>query len=139
MVTRLCLIEGRRLFLPPIVAALAVVAVLAVACSEAKSARQPNADAPVLIDVSPTFVTIENRAGLPLVDISVAIVPYGQQAFTKVLARIENQERRDVALREFVGLYGSSFSLQAVRPKAVRVRAKDIVGKSYEVERPWHQ
>jgi hypothetical protein len=50
---------------------------------------------------------------------------------------MENAEKRDVALGSFLGRDGATFSLRAVRPKAVRVTGKDLATKAYSVERDW--
>lgn len=95
-------------------------------------------EAPIGVQTSQMFVTVENKAGLPLIDIDVAIVPVGAPTeFTKFVERLENGEKRDVSLGDFSAQGGTTFSLRIVRPKTVRVRAKDLVGKTYEVAVPW--
>jgi len=39
--------------------------------------------------------------------------------------------------RDFTGQDGTTFSLCLVRPKTVRVKGKDLVGKTYDVAVPW--
>lgn len=107
------------------------------ACSSGGRAAQA-ANAPIGVQTSQMFVTVENKAGLPLVNIDVAIVPVGAPTeFTKFVERLENGEKRDLSLGDFSGQGGTTFSLRIVRPKTVRVRAKDLVGKTYEVAVPW--
>ncbi|MBI3490227.1 MAG: hypothetical protein HY047_00260 [Acidobacteria bacterium] len=106
------------------------------ACSSGGQAPQA-ANAPIAVQTSQMFVTVENKAGLPLVDVDVAILPVGGPAvFTKLVERIENGEKRDLSLGDF-SQGGTTFSLRIMRPKTVRVRAKDVVGKTYEVSVPW--
>jgi hypothetical protein len=84
------------------------------------------------------FVTLENKAGLPLLDVNVAIVPVGAATeYTKFVGRVENAEKREIALGDFNGRDGTPFSLRVVRPTSVRVTAKDLNNKAYEVSTPW--
>lgn len=107
------------------------------ACSSGERAAQA-ANAPIGVQTSQMFVTVENKAGLPLVNIDVAILPIGVPTeFTKFVGRLENGEKRDLSLGDFSAQGGTTFSLRIVRPKTVRVRAKDLVGKTYEVAVPW--
>lgn len=97
-------------------------------------------NAAIRVESSQRFVTIENRAGMPLFDVSIAIVPRGGATlFTKSFGRLENTEVRDVSLGEFVGRDGTPFNLRAVRPRAVRVTGRDMAGTAHEVEIPWEQ
>jgi hypothetical protein len=120
----------------PVVAMFAVT-VLAAGCSNQGSAERLPADAPVLLESSQTFVTFQNRAGLALTDVSIAIVPYARTEFTRLVSRVENLEKRQIPLNEFRSRDGTPFNLRAVRPKSLRVRARDATGKSYDVEVPW--
>ena len=57
--------------------------------------------------------------------------------FNKFVGRLENGQKRDVSLGDFAGRDGTTFSLRVVRPKSVQVKAKDMVGKTYDVAVPW--
>lgn len=83
-------------------------------------------------------VTVENRAGGPLLNVRVAIKPVGGLLeFTKMLSRMEAGEKRDLALSQFSGRDGTTFSLRVVRPKEIAVTAVDLVGRTYEMTTPW--
>ena len=116
---------------------LAMSAWLAAGCSERGSAEKLAEDAPLLVSTTSTAVAVLNRAGLPLTDVKMVIVPYGPVVFEKSIARLEATERREVALGEFRSGDGAALNLRFVKPKSVRVSARDVVGKSYEVELPW--
>jgi hypothetical protein len=121
------------------VALLAVIAAVLVplaGCADQGSAAQA-ADAPVLVEQHQTFITLQNRAGLPLVDVRLAVVPYSRTEFSKFLNRLESGERRDVMMSELSSRDGTTFSPRLVKAKTLRVTAGDIVGKKYEVEIPW--
>jgi hypothetical protein len=75
---------------------------------------------------------------MPLVDVEVTIVPVGGATqFTKFAGRMENAEKRDIALGSFAGRDGMPFSLRVVRPRTVRVTGKDLNNNPVKVEVPW--
>jgi hypothetical protein len=108
-----------------------------VACSgSGKPAQDPNA--PISIQASQLSILIENKVGMPLLDVDVAILPVGGVTqFNKRVGRMESAEKRDLRPGDFYGRDGTTFSLRVVRPKSVRVTAKDLNGKAYNVEAPW--
>ena len=56
------------------------------ACSSGQPAPQA-VDAPIGVQTPQMFVTVENKAGLPLVDVDVSILPVGGPiVFTKFVA-----------------------------------------------------
>jgi len=104
------------------------------------SSSQPSSQDQALISVqtSQLSVVVENKVGMPLVDVEVAIVPVGGATqFTKVAGRLENGEKREFALGSFFGRDGTTFSLRVVRPKTVRVTGKDLNNKTVQVDVPW--
>ena len=107
------------------------------ACSRDREVVQASDDAPIRVETTQLFVTIENRAGGALLDISVAILPVGFPPFTRLISRLENAEKRDLSLSDFTSRDGTTFNLRLVRPKTVRVTATDLTNKKYEVEVPW--
>lgn len=119
------------------IAAVLTAAALAAGCAEEGSAERAPADSPLLLEPSQSYVTFTNRAGLPLVEVRVSIVPYGPTEFTRVLPRVENSAKRQIPLNEFRSRDGTGFNLRVSRAKAVRVTAKDLNGKAYESEVPW--
>lgn len=119
------------------VAVLSLVACVSWGCSDAGSAETVSADAPLVIETSQAFVTFQNRTGLPLNEVEISILPYGPGEYRRRLTRIENTMKREVPLTQFQGRDGTPFNLRVTRPKAVRVKAQDAAGKSYEIEVPW--
>ena len=119
-------------------AAVLVAVALASGCSNQGSAARASADAAIPLEVSPTMVTFQNKTGMPLMSVTLAILPYGPGGeFTRRLSRVENTIKRDVPLGEFRGRDGTPLNLRVTRPKSVRLKAEDATGKSYEVEVPW--
>ena len=95
------------------------------------------ANASIGIETSRLFVTVENKSGAPMINMTVAIVSVAGQPFTRLLSRLENREKREIALGDFGGRDGTPFSLRVVRPKAVRVTAEDIISRKHDVEVRW--
>jgi len=115
-------------------------------CSTARSAESGAAGtsgegtAFVGLMISSIFMTVENRAGGPLLNVRLAIKPIGGSTeFTKLLNRMESREKRNISLGEFGGRDGTPFSLRVVRPKEVHVTAVDLMDKKYAMTIPWSQ
>jgi hypothetical protein len=128
--------------------ALVVLGILAfawVASGCASSARDNGAvgtsgqaNNAIVVKTSQLYVTVENRAGSPLVDTQIVIDPVGAPlSFSRTIARIENGEAKDVAVADFRSQDGTSLNRGFVRPKKVTVKAEDLTGKKYEVSVPW--
>lgn len=84
------------------------------------------------------FVTVENLSGQPLVDVHVAIKPYGVSSpYATIISRMETGEKRDLSVGEFRGADGTGFSLRLAKPQSITVTATDLVNKKYEATRAW--
>jgi ABC-type glycerol-3-phosphate transport system substrate-binding protein len=127
----------RRLSTIALAGTLALTSVSVAGCAGEGSAQQSSEDSPLLIQINSTFLTIQNRAGLPLTELKVTVVPYSRTEFTKFLTRLESGEKRDVMMNELSSRDGTTFSPRQIKAKSVRVTAVDVVGKQYEVEVPW--
>lgn len=112
--------------------------VIPIGCSN-QAAEQAAADSPLGIKVAQSFMTIQNKAGLPLTDVTIAIVPVGRQTeYTKFYGRIETSQNLDLSLGEFHGRDGTPFSLRVVKPRSIKIKASTMAGKKYDVELPWN-
>lgn len=107
------------------------------ACSRDPEAAQVGADSPISVEVSSLSLTIANKSGGALVALEMAIVSAGGTPFTQLVSRIESGEKREISLNDFSSRDGTRFNLRMVRPKTVRVKAKDVFGKEYAVQVPW--
>ena len=96
-----------------------------------------DADAPVRIDIAEQSIRVENRAGVPLVNIRVSLFVQRGVEFTKVLPSLGDAQTREIRFYELVGRDGSRFSRMSPQPKTVRLLASDAGGRSYELEMPW--
>lgn len=115
-----------------------VLATAAVSGCAGQGSAQANDDSPVFIQLNSSFITVQNRAGLPLTEVKVAVVPYSRTEFTKFVPRLESGEKRDIMMGELSSRDGTVFSPRVVKAKAIRVTATDVVGKQYDVEVPWN-
>jgi len=114
-----------------------VVAAWGVGCAEQGSAEKLADDAPLFVSTTPTSVTLRNQTGLPLTDVKIVVVPYGPVQFAASFSRLEASDRRELALGDFRSSDGAPLNPRFIKPRSVRATAKDIVGKSYDVEVPW--
>ena len=115
--------------------ALAALTFSQAACTQDKETVQA-ADTSIGIETSSMFVTIENRAGTPLLDLTTTIqtpaAPY-----TYLITRIEAGQKRDVPVNSFSSRDGTALNLRLVTPRVVRASAKDLTGKTYESQVSW--
>ena len=105
---------------------------------EAGAAGTSGAAAPFVIEVSQTYITVENRTGVPLSGGLVEIIPRGVlPPFKSTLPRLENGSRRDVSLNAFRAIDGTAFNRNLARARTVRLTARDLNGKDYTFETPF--
>jgi hypothetical protein len=108
------------------------------ACSSGAPVQAQDGNAVIGIQTSQLSVEIVNRVGMPLTEVDVSIVPVGGATeFKKFVGRMENAEKKDIALGGFFGRDGTTFNLRVVKPRLVRVTGKDLNGKAYSVETRW--
>jgi hypothetical protein len=127
-------------------AAVLVSGCLASSCSSAPSGETGAAGtsgegvAFVGLNISSIFMTVENRAAQPMLDIRIAIKPIGGATeYTTLISRMEGSEKRTLSLGEFRGRDGTPFSLRVVRPKEVTVTAVNLTDRKYAMTFPWKQ
>ena len=90
------------------------------------------------VQMSPLWVTVENKAGMALTELQIEIVPAGSQvAYATTHWRLESGEKRDFASSVFRSRDNTPFNIRVSRPKAVRVSAKDVAGNVVRTEVPW--
>ena len=88
---------------------------------------------------TPTYITIENHSGVPLVEGEVTIVPSGlMPPFHAPLPRVESSGKHDMVFSAFRGADGTSFRRGVIRARRVRITATDINGKKYQQEVPFN-
>lgn len=112
------------------------------ACSSGESAESgavgTSANDPIAITFSQTYMSIENRTGVPITEGRVEIVPRGiMPPFRTRLPRIENGQRRDVMFSQFISRDGTPFRRGVVRTERVRLSVTDVTGKTIEHDVPF--
>lgn len=129
---------SRRVRLLMKLAALSAAALAFGACAGGAPVQAQDGNAVIGIQTSQLSIVIENRVGMPLTDVNVSILPIGGATeFKKFIGRMENAEKKDLALGGFFGRDGTTFNLRVVRPRAVRVTGKDLNAKPYQIEARW--
>ena len=107
------------------------------ACTSDKETVQAQAaDAPIGIETGQLFVTVEDRAGGPLVDLTIT-VQTPSAPYTYMISRLEAGQKRDIPISSFSSRDGTGLNLRLIRPRAVKATAKDLTAKSYESQAPW--
>ena len=105
---------------------------------EAVAAGTAGENSPFVIEVSQTFITVENRTGVPLSGGLMEIIPRGVlPPFKSTLPRLENGARREIPLNAFKASDGSPFNRNLARARTVKLTAKDLNGKDYTFETPF--
>src|SRR5437867_3339132 len=102
---------------PLVVFAAVALLVVSTACSSATGSQREAATvgssgataAAIGVDTTPSFITIENRAGLPLVDVNVAVQATNGLSFSTSVPRLESGVKRDVSLANLRSPDGTSY------------------------------
>ena len=115
--------------------ALAAATMSQAACASDKETVQA-ADASIGIETGQLFVTVENRSGGPLIDLTLT-VQTPSAPYTYMISRIEAGQKRDVAVNSFSSRDGTGLNLRLIRPRSVKAAAKDLTNKPYEAQVTW--
>ena len=123
-----------------LVCAIGVIALAATmsqaACASDKETVQAAADASIGIETGQLFVTVENRSGGPLIDLTLT-VQTPSAPYTYMISRIEAGQKRDVAVSSFSSRDGTGLNLRLIRPRSVKAAAKDLTNKPYHAQVAW--
>ena len=123
---------------PLVVAVVLAGACLAVACSGAAGQGEGGLDATAIsIGKTSSYLTIENRAGSPLIDVNVVVAAANGLTFSTSIPRLESAARRDVPFPNIRSNDGTSLDPRWQRPTQIAVTATDFVGKKYDVKTRW--
>ena len=105
---------------------------------EAAAAGTAGSEAPFVIEVSQTYITVENRTGVPLAGGQMEIIPRGVlPPFKSTLPRLENGAKRDIQMNTFRAADGTTFNRNLARARTVKITAKDVNGKEFAFETPF--
>ena len=119
------------------VIALAAATMSQAACASDKETVQAQAaDAPIGIETGQLFVTVEDRAGGPLIDLTLT-VQTPSAPYTYMISRLEAGQKRDIPISSFSSRDGTGLNLRLIRPRAVKATAKDLTNKPYQAQVAW--
>lgn len=117
---------------------LVVLAVMAIAAGGCGGAVATGDLDKMQAAISPFYITITNSSGRAILEVRPAIVQVGGQSeYSTYLPRLENDEKRDIAVNTFRNSDGVPFSPRTAKAASVVVTAKDIDGKDLRIEVPW--
>ena len=123
-----------------LVCAIGVIALAATmsqaACASDQETVQAAADASIGIETGQLFVTVENRSGGPLIDLTLT-VQTPSAPYTYMISRIEAGQKRDVAVSSFSSRDGTGLNLRLIRPRSVKAAEKDLTNKPYQAQVAW--
>jgi hypothetical protein len=93
---------------------------------------------PVVVHTLESAVTVENRAGRPLLNVRVAIDATGAPApFLRVIPAIDAGQTMTLPLTDFRTEQGGALDPAATTPAQVTVSARDTLTNSYTITIPW--
>jgi hypothetical protein len=126
----------------PFAVVLSVATLSASACTSGESAEAgavgTTASDPLVVTFSQTFLTVENRSGVPIVEGEMQIVPRGvMPPFRTRLSRIEGTGRVELPYSQFYSRDGTPFRRGITRTRNVRLTATDVAGKKFDMEVPF--
>ncbi len=116
---------------------LVTAALGAVGCANDHETVRAETNAPIGVETSQFAVTLENKAGGPLLNLDVAVIAPGTPPFTHLVSRLEAGDKVDVSLSDFSSRDGTALNLRWAKPRSVKITATDLTDKKYEVEAPW--
>lgn len=138
MTTHSSSLSRSRLFLVATMFAMTFANVVATGCATQGSASPAVvSNDPVVIEVSDKSVSVFNQTGSPLVNVSVVLLPTQGSPFTKILARVDHQQRTQIAIKDLKTSQGVSFDPKITQGLKVLVSAANEAGQRYEASVPW--
>ena len=125
-----------------VVSSLLIGTLAASACSSGETAEAgavgTSAAGPLAITFSSAYLTIENRTGVPIVDVKLEIEPRGvRPPFRTTVPRLEGSAKRDLPYNVFRSADGTPFQRGALRTRTLTITGADIAGKPIEQEVPF--
>jgi hypothetical protein len=113
---------------------LCVVVSVGAACGGATE----SGDTSLVVEVSSSAVTVENRTGTSLTKGEVSLIPQGiPRPYVVFLPYMSSGAKRTFALSAFKASDGTPFRQDVAKGRSVKVTATDTAGKTYEREVPF--
>lgn len=106
--------------------------------AEAGAVGTASGDETLALTFSQTYMTVENRTGVPIVEGEIQIVPRGvMPPFRTRLPRIENSHKHNLMFNTFYSRDGTPFRRGVARVEEVRITATDVTGKTLARQVPF--
>jgi hypothetical protein len=118
----------------------ALVLIGQLACTNAavdQAVGSANGASAVVVSRSERGVTVENRAGRPLLNIRLVIEGNTGAAFAYTLPTRDTGATREVPFADFRTDEGTLFEAGSRAAKQVKTTARDTLGNNYDVTTPW--
>ena len=111
-----------------------------IACSNAavdKAVGTTDSAATVVVARTDTGISVQNRAGRPLLNIRAAIETRDGAVFLHTLPTLDAGVTREVRFADFRTEDGALFEPGSIVPTQVKTTARDTLGNKYDVTTPW--
>jgi hypothetical protein len=121
---------------------LALALIGHIACSNAavdKAVGTTDRAATIVVARTETGISLQNRAGRPLLNIRAAIETRDGAVFLHTLPTLDAGVTREVRFAEFRTEEGVLFEPSSVVPTQVKTAARDTLGNNYDVTTPWER
>jgi hypothetical protein len=95
-------------------------------------------DKALVVGISPSSITLENRTGTSLSKGQLAVIPEGlPRPYIVLLPYMSSGEKRTFALNAFRAQDGTPFRTDIAKGRSVKVTATDAAGQIHEHEVPY--
>src|SRR5262245_39877024 len=102
------------------------------------SSAEGSGDASLVVEVLQDEITLENKTGSSLAKGEISIIPMGfGRPFVANITYMTSGSKKSFPMNSFRAPDGSKFARDVGSAKAVKVSAKDPVGKTFEREVPF--
>ena len=122
-------------------AVLALALIGQLACSNAAvdtAVGTTNGVSSVVVARAERGITVENRAGRPLLNVRLTIEGRdGGVTFASTLPTVDAGATREVPFADFRSEDGTLFDPGSIAAKQIKTTARDTLGNSYDVTTPW--
>ena len=111
-----------------------------IACSNAavdKAVGTTDGAATVVVARTDTGISVQNRAGRPLLNIRAAIETRESGVFLYTLPTLDAGLTREIRFTDFRTEEGALFEPGSTVPTQVKTTARDTLGNKYDVTTPW--
>jgi hypothetical protein len=110
------------------------------ACTNAavdKAVGSANGASTVVVARAERGITVENRAGRPLLNIRLEIESRDNAPFIHIIPTLDTGATREIPFADFRTEDGTLFEARSVAAQQIKATARDTLGNHYNVATPW--